>query len=109
MQLLKANLPQAIIYPPNKGRRKRTNLKLLQFIKQTIGCCSLSKKPQVAAACSLSKNTQVVAIYPKKKKKTLRLLHLMSGRDSSISKTMKYEPGRLNQIQKLSNNHVYYI
>ena len=107
MQLLKANLPQAIIYPPNKGRRKRTNLKLLQFIKQTIGCCSLSKKPQVAVACSLSKNTQVVAIYPKKK--TLRLLHLMSGRDSSISKTMKYEPGRLNQIQKLSSNHVYYI
>ena len=69
MQQLKADLPQAIIYPPNKGRRKRTNLKLLQFIKQTIGCCSLSKKPQVAAACSLSKNTQVVAIYPKKKKK----------------------------------------
>ena len=68
MQQLKANLPQAIIYPPNKGRRKRTNLKLLQFIKQTIGCCNLSKKPQVAAACSLSKNTQVVAIYPKKKK-----------------------------------------
>ena len=67
MQQLKADLPQAIIYPPNKGRRKRTNLKLLQFIKQTIGCCSLSKKPQVAVACSLSKNTQVVAIYPKKK------------------------------------------
>ena len=54
MQQPKADLPQAIIYPPNKGRRKRTNLKLLQFIKQTIGCCSLSK------------NTQVVAIYPKK-------------------------------------------
>ena len=68
MQQPKANHPQAIIYPPNKGGRKRTNLKLLQFIKQTIGCCSLSKKPQVAVACSLSKNTQVVAIYPKKKK-----------------------------------------
>ena len=83
MQQPKADLPQAIIYPPNKGRRKRTNLKLLQFIKQTIGCCSLSK------------NTQVAAIYPKKKK-NLRLQHSMSGRDSSISKTMKYEPEKLN-------------
>ena len=87
MQQPKVDLPQAIIYPPNKGRRKRTNLKLLQFIKQTIGCCNLSPK----------------------KKKNLRLLHSMSGRDSSISKTMKYEPGKLNQIQKLSSNHVYYI
>ena len=80
MQQPKADLTQAIIYPPNKGRRKRTNLRLLQFIKQTIGCCSLSKKPQVAT------------VY----KKTLRLQHSMSGRDSSISKTMKYEPKKLN-------------
>ena len=93
MQQPKVDLPQAIIYPPNKGRRKRTNLKLLQFIKQTIGCCSLSKNPLVAT------------VY----QKNLRLLHSMSGRDSSISKTMKYEPGKLNQIQKLSSNHVYYI
>ena len=64
MQQPKADLTQAIIYPPNKGRRKRTNLRLLQFIKQTIGCCSLSKKPQVATV--YKKNPQVAAIYQKK-------------------------------------------
>ena len=91
MQQPKADLPQAIIYPPNKGRRKRTNLRLLQLIKQTIGCCSLSKKPQVATV--YQKKPQVATVY---QKKNLRLQHSMSGRDSSISKTMKYEPEKLN-------------
>ena len=80
MQQPKADLTQAIIYPPNKGRRKRTNLRLLQFIKQTIGCCSLSKKPQVATVYKktlrllqfIKKNPQVVALNEWKRLKHLQ-------------------------------------
>ena len=80
MQQPKADLTQAIIYPPNKGRRKRTNLKLLQFIKQTIGCCSLSKKPQVATVYKktlrllqfIKKNPQVAALNEWKRLKHLQ-------------------------------------
>ena len=88
--------------------------------EQTSGCYSLSNKQQVAAVYQKNLKLLQPAVYQKtlrlmkfipkkKKKKNLRLLHSMSGRDSSISKTMKYEPGKLNQIQKLSSNHVYYI
>ena len=70
MQQLKADLPQAIIYPPNKGRRKRTNLKLLQFIKQTIGCCNLSKNPPVASV--YQKKPQVAALNEWKRLKHLQ-------------------------------------
>ena len=80
MQQPKADLPQAIIYPPNKGRRKRTNLRLLQFIKQTIGCCSLSKKPQIATVYKktlrllqfIKKNPQVAALNEWKRLKHLQ-------------------------------------
>ena len=80
MQQPKADLTQAIIYPPNKGRRKRTNLRLLQFIKQTIGCCSLSKKPQVATVYKktlrllqfIKKNPQVAALNEWKRLKHLQ-------------------------------------
>ena len=55
MQQPKADLPQAIIYPPNKGRRKRTNLKLLRpaVYQKTLRLLQFIQKkkqsPQVAA------------------------------------------------------------
>lgn len=67
MQQPKADLPQAIIYPPNKGGRKRTNLRLLQFIKQTIGCCSLSKNLRLLQPAVYQKTLRLLQFIPKKK------------------------------------------